>query len=115
MAITLGKDCAVNCGGAIVGVRNVTFSAAARTIDIDEFAQRQAAVYSIGWDSSVTIEFNDNQSLPSIFSAFANGTTIQVSGGAGAWTFPAVITSIAETDPIDGVATFTVEAKLTKA
>jgi hypothetical protein len=38
-----------------------------------------------------------------------------VSGGAGAWSFPAVVTSISESDPIDGVATFTVEARVTRA
>ena len=43
------------------------------------------------------------------------GTPITVSGGAGAWSFLAVITSISESDPIDGVATYTVEARLTRA
>lgn len=114
MAITLGKDCTVSCGGTIASARNVTFSASARTIDIEEFGVREAAVHSVGWDSSVTIEFNDSANLGGVFAALKTGAKLTVSGGAGGWSFPCVITSISETDPIDGVATFTVEAKLAR-
>jgi hypothetical protein len=114
VAITLGKDCTVSCGGNIASARNVSFSTTARTIDIDEFASREAAVYSVGWDASVSIEFNDAADAVSLFQTLKDGTLVTVSGGAGGWSFPAIVTSISETDPIDGVATFTVEAKLGK-
>lgn len=114
MAITLGKDCTVSCGGTIVSARNVTFSATARTIEIEEFGSRAAAVYSVGWDGSVAIEFNDSSDLGGVFDALQYGEVLTVSGGAGGWSFPAIVTSISETDPIDGVATFTVEAKLAR-
>ncbi len=114
MAITLGKDCTVSCGGNIASARNVSFSTTARTIDIDEFGVREAAVYSVGWDASVTIDFNDNADFGALFDALTDGTLITVSGGAAGWSFPAIVTSISETDSIDGVATFTVEAKLGK-
>ena len=45
--------------------------------------------------------------------AVANGVPLAVRD-RGAWSFPAVVTSISENDPIDGVATFTVEAKVTR-
>lgn len=114
MAITLGKDCTVSCGGTIASARNVSFSATARTIDVEEFGVREAAVYSVGWDASVSIEFNDNSDLGGVFDALAQGALLTVSGGAGGWSFPCVVTSVTETDPIDGVATFTVEAKLAR-
>lgn len=114
MAITLGKDCTVSIGGTIASARNVTFSATARTIDIDEFGVRGAAVYSVGWDASVAVEFNDSADVGSVFALLENGSVITVSGGAGGFSFPAVVTSFGETDPIDGVATFTVEAKLAR-
>jgi hypothetical protein len=114
VAITLGKDCTVSCGGTVAGVRNVTFSATARTIDIEAFAERRGEVYSVGYDSTVTIELNDDESIAVLFDSLEQGTYLQVSGGAGGWSFPAIVTSIGETDSIDGVATFTVEAKLAR-
>lgn len=115
MAITLGKDATVSAGGSIVGVRNVTFSSSARTIDIEEYGIRYASVYSTGRDGSLSMEVNDGQSLSGLFASLNNGTEITVSGGVGTWSFPAVVTSINENAAIDGVVTFTVEAKLTKS
>jgi hypothetical protein len=114
MPITLGKDCAVSCGGNIASARSVTFTETARTIDVEEFGNRQAAVYSVGYDVSVSIEFNNSDDCSALFDSLQSGTSIQVSGGAGAWSFLAVVTSLSETDSIDGVATFTVEAKLAR-
>jgi hypothetical protein len=42
------------------------------------------------------------------------GTEITVSGGAGSWSFPAVVTGASESASIDGVAAFTVEAQMTR-
>lgn len=114
MAITLGKDCTISVSGLVASARNVTLTQTARTIDIEEFGSRFNSVYSTGFDASVSIEFNDSSDLGSIFSVMQNGTSVTVSGGAGAWSFPAVVVGISETDPIDGVATFTVECRITK-
>jgi hypothetical protein len=112
VAITLGKDCSISVGGAIGSARNVTFTGTARTIDIEEYGSRTNCVYSTGYDLSVSFEFNDSSDLS--FTQLLQGTVITVSGGAGGWSFPAVVTSISETDPIDGVATFNVECRLTR-
>jgi hypothetical protein len=112
VAITLGKNCAINVNGAIGSARNVTFTGTARTIDVEEFGSRTNCVYSTGYDLSVTFEFNDSADLS--FTQLLQGTVITVSGGAGGWSFPAVVTSISETDPLDGVATFNVECRLTR-
>lgn len=113
MAITLGKDTTITVGGSIASVRNVTLQATARTIDVDAYGSRLAEVYSTGRELAVSFEFLDSADLS--FIDFLNGTTVMVAAGAGSWSFPAVITSITETDPIDGVATFQVEARLTRA
>lgn len=115
MPITLGKDCSISIGGNIVGVRNATFSQSARTIDIEEYGSRFASVYSTGREASLSLEVNDTTSIAALFTACQDGTEVTVSGGAGGWSFPAVITGISESDPIDGVATFTVEARMTKS
>ena len=114
MAITLGKDCTISVGGNIASARNVTFSETARTIDIEEFGSRYSSVYSTGFDATVSVELNDSADVSSLFTALENGTSVTVSGGAGGWSFPAVVVGISESDPIDGVATFSVECKITK-
>lgn len=112
MAITLGKDCTITCGGNIASARNVTFTGSARTIDIAAFGSRYVEVYGTGWEASVSFEFNDSADLS--FDQLVNGTEVTISGGAGGWSFPAVVTAISETDSIDGVATFQVEARMTR-
>ena len=112
MAITLGKDCTVSVGSNIGSARNVTWSHTARTIDVEEFGSREVAVYQTGYDATISFEFNDSDDLS--FTQMVQGTTISVSGGAAGWSFDAVVTSISENDSIDGVATFNVEAKLTR-
>lgn len=114
MAITLGKDCSVSIGGTIASARSVSFSASARTIDVEPFGSREAAVYSVGWDATVSVEFLDSDSI-SVRDSLISGGLVSVSGGAGGWSFDAVVTSVTESDPIDGVATYTAECKLTRS
>jgi hypothetical protein len=114
VAIVLGKDGSVSVGSSVVGVRNVTFSSSARTIDIEEYGSRFVSVYQTGRDGSLSMEVNDTTSVSAIITALNNGTVVTVSGGSGSWSFPAVITSVSETAAVDGVVTFQIEAKMTK-
>ena len=114
MAITLGRNCSISVGGNVASARSVTISESARTIDIEEYGRRYSSVYSTGYDMSVSLELNDAADAGGFFTALEAGTSIDVSGGSGGWSFPAVITGISETFSVDGVATFTVEAKMTK-
>jgi hypothetical protein len=114
VAITLGKDCSISVGGNVASARNVTISESARTIDIEEYGERYSSVYSTGYEMSVSVELNDPADVGTFFTALEGGTSVDVSGGSGGWSFPAVITGISETFSIDGVATFTIEAKMTK-
>ena len=113
MAITLGKDCSVSVGSNIVSARSVTLTESARTIDVNQFGSRYAAVYSTGYDASVSVEFNDSSDASGLFTSLHNGDLVSVTGGAGSWSFDAVVTGLSETASVDGVATFTVEARLT--
>jgi hypothetical protein len=115
VAITLGKDGTISVGSSVTGVRNVQLSTSARTIDVEEFGSRFAAVYSTGREATLSMEVNDDASLSNLVTAHNNGTLVTVSGGVGAWSFPAVITAITENASIDGVVTFQVEAKLTRS
>ena len=114
MGVTLGKDCSVSVGGTVTSARNVSFTSTAKTIDVDPYGARDFPVYSIGYDTTVVVEFNDSTSASGLWTNLKNGSLISVSGGAGSWSFDAVVTGISETDPLDGVATFSVEAKLTR-
>lgn len=113
MAITLGKDCSISVGGNIASARNVTISGSARTIDVEQFGSRVNAVYSVGYDATVSVELNDGADTSGLFDSLQDGTEITVSGGTGGWSFPAVVTGISETFAVDGVATFTIEARMT--
>lgn len=114
MAITLGKDCTIVLdGGVIASARNVQLSETARTIDVNPFGSRYAATYSTGYECSVSVELNDPADLGTAFQHMHAGSTFEVSGGAAGFSFTAVLTSIQESDPIDGVSSFILEGKMT--
>ena len=114
MAITLGKDCSIVLdGGQIFSARNVTLTESARTIDVNAYGSRYAAVYSTGYECSVSVELNDAADLGTAFQKMHTGGTFTVNGGAAGFSFLAVMTGISETDPIDGVASFVLEGRMT--
>lgn len=114
MAITLGKDCFISLdNGTVASARNVVLTESARTIEVNAFGSRYAAVYSTGYECSVQVELNDPADLGSAFTRMHAGTQFAVFGGAANFSFQAVITGITESDPIDGVVTCTIEAKMT--
>jgi hypothetical protein len=61
----------------------------------------------------VSVELNDDADLGTAFQKMHTGGTFQVAGGAAGFGFLAVMTGISETDPIDGVATFQLEGRMT--
>jgi hypothetical protein len=114
MAITLGKDCTISLdGGFIFSARNVTLTESARTIEVNPYGSRYAAAYSTGYECTVSVELNDAADLGTAFVKMHTGGTFQVFGGVAGFSFLAVLTSISESDPVDGVATFTIEGKMT--
>jgi hypothetical protein len=113
VAITLGKDVAVSLGSNIASARSATFTGTARTIPIDRYGSRLEEVYSTGGTATVSIVLNDSSDATALLASLQNGQSISVSGGSGGWTFPAVVTSISESCPVDGVCEFTIEAQVT--
>lgn len=114
MAITLGKDCSIILdGGRVFSARNVTLSESARTIDVNPYGSRYAATYSTGYDCTVSVELNDAADLGTAFQKMHTGGTFEVFGGAAGFSFLAVMTGISESDPIDGVASFVLEGRMT--
>lgn len=113
MAITLGKDCQVVMdGGVISSARNVTISESARTIEVNQFGSRFNAVYVTGYDTTITVEFNDPADLGAAYLRLHTGSSFLVRAGAGGSCFRALVTGITESDPIDGVVTCVIEAKM---
>jgi hypothetical protein len=113
VAITLGKDVTVSLGGNIASARSATLSGTARTIPIERYGSRSEEVYSTGGTLTVSITLNDGSDATSLAAKLVSGQSIMVSGGSGGWAFPAVVTSINENCPLDGVCEFTIEAQLT--
>jgi hypothetical protein len=61
----------------------------------------------------VSVELNDAADLGTAFQRMHTGGTFEVRGGAAGFSFLAVLTGITETDPIDGVASFVLEGRMT--
>lgn len=114
MAIQLGKDCVISVDGVtLVGVRAVNVQRTARTIDVDEYGSRQATVYPTGFETSVSIEFNDIDGCNLAKDGIIEGRRFSlISVGGSGVTIPCVVTSFSESQPVDGVVTYTVEARL---
>ena len=112
MPITLGKDCSISFGSISTGVRNVTLTESARTIEVNKFGSRYAGTYNTGYECTVSVELNNSTGIAGAFEKMHSGGTFTVSGGAAGFSFLAVMTSITETDPIDGVATFILEGRM---
>jgi len=114
VAIQLGKDCAVSVDGVtLVGVRAVNVQRTARTIDVDEYGSRQVTVYPTGFETSVSIEFNDIDGCDLAKAGIIEGRRFSlISVGGSGVVIPCVVTSFSESQPVDGVVTYTVEARL---
>lgn len=113
MAITLGKDVTVSLGSNIASARSATLSETARTIPIERYGSRLEEFYSTGRTATVSITLNNGTDANSLFASLQTGVAITVSGGSGGWSFPAIVTSISETCPLDGVCEFSIEAQMT--
>jgi hypothetical protein len=113
LAITLGKDATLTVGTSVTSVRNVEWTATARTLDVEEYGSRYATAYSTGWDASVSFEVLESSECQ--LARLTAGELVAISGGVGSWSFDAIITSVSESNPLDGVTSYQVEARMTRA
>lgn len=116
MAITLGKDCAISVDGSpLVSARLVNIQRSARTIDVDEYGSRQVTSYPTGFETVVTVEVNDSVDCSAAIDGIRDGLKFDlISSGGNGLAMPCIVTSYSESQPVDGVVTYTIEARLTR-
>lgn len=116
MAIQLGKDCAISVDGVtLLSARVVNVQRTARTIDVNEYGSRQVTSYPTGYETTVTVEVNDIDHADAAKPGIIDGLKFDlVSAGGSGLVMPCIVTSMSETQPVDGVVTYTIEARLTR-
>lgn len=119
MAITLGKDCTLSVGlapgnpVAVIGVRNVTAEQSVTEYEFTPYGSRQSFVYPTAYATTVTLEtIDDNVTSELLFSQWLEGgDKVNVIGSGFAFT--GVVTSVSDSQPLDGVRSFSVTIRAT--
>lgn len=112
MAITLGKDCSISCDGNVIGARSASISYQLRTVDVNAMDNTDTQTANVGLDCILNFETNDSADISGLISSMQNGgSTVSCSGGSGGMSFSGIVTNITENFSVDGVATFSVEAR----
>lgn len=112
MAITLGKDCTLSINGnAVVGVRNVTAEESVTEQEFVPYGSRLSRVYPTAYGLTVSLETIDDSF--DFVTALEAGTELNVVGTG--FSFVGVVTSVSDSQPLDGVRTFSVTMRRTYA
>lgn len=99
MAVTLGKDVTIS---GISNARSVTVNNTANEIDVTKFGDTARKFRKALIEQTVEIECVDDPGVS------AGGTFTL--GGTDTGNVTYIVTSVAESDPIDGIKTYTVSA-----
>jgi hypothetical protein len=112
VAITLGKDCTLTIGiNAVVGVRSVTAEESVTEQEFVPFGSRKSHVYPTAYGITVQIETIDDSY--DFVTALEDGTELNVVGTG--FSFVGVVTSVSDSQPLDGPRTFNVTMRRTYA
>ena len=112
MAITLGKNCTLSIGGnAVLGVRSVTVDESVTEHEFVPYGSRLSHVYPTAYGVTVQIETIDDSY--DFVTALEAGTELNVVGTGFAFT--GVVTSVSDSQPLDGPRTFNVTMRRTYA
>jgi hypothetical protein len=119
VAITLGKDCTLSVGpagggqAAVVGVRNVTAEQSVTEQEFVPYGSRVSVVYPTAYATTVSLETIDDQAATAntFVTWLEQGTKIDVVGTG--FSFTGVVTSVSDSQPLDGVRTFSVTIRQT--
>lgn len=119
MAITLGKDCTLSVGPAggstvaVVGVRNVTAEQSVTEQEFVPYGSRLSVVYPTAYATTVSLETIDDQAgtANTFVTWLEQGTKVDVVGNG--FSFTGVVTSVSDSQPLDGVRTFSVTIRQT--
>ena len=108
MAISLGREFTLSIAGSeVVGVRDTTVNETANEITFQPYGSRQVFTYTTGYSVDLSFETIDS-------AWFATGGALLESGeqtpviitdtaSSTVWSFNAVVTSISDGQPLDGV------------
>ena len=108
MAISLGREFTLSiAGSAVTGVRDTTVNETANEITFQPYGSRQVFTYTTGYSVDLSFEAIDS-------AWFATGGALLESGeqtpviitdtaSSTVWSFNAVVTSISDGHPLDGV------------
>jgi len=100
VAITLGKDVTIT---GLTGARSVTVNNSAAEVDVTKFGDTARKFKKAMIEQTVEVECVDDPGV-------AAGAAFSLSGVATGNTVEFIVTSVARSEPIDGIATYTVSA-----
>ena len=100
MAITLGKDVAIT---GLTGARSVTVNNSAAEVDVTKFGDTARKFKKAMIEQTVEVECVDDPGVDA-------GDTFTLGGVATGNSVEYIVTSVARSEPIDGISTFTVSA-----
>lgn len=100
MAITLGKDVTIT---GLTGARSVSVTNSAAEVDVTKFGDTARKFRKAMIEQTVEVECVDDPGV-------AAGATFTLGGSSTGNTVEFIVTSVARSEPIDGIATYTVSA-----
>jgi hypothetical protein len=100
VAITLGKDVAIT---GLTGARSVTVNNSAAEVDVTKFGDTARKFKKAMIEQTVEVECVDDPGVDA-------GDTFTLGGVATGNSVDYIVTSVARSEPIDGISTFTVSA-----
>jgi hypothetical protein len=100
VAITLGKDVTIT---GLTGARSVTVNNSAAEVDVTKFGDTARKFKKAMIEQTVEVECVDDPGVDA-------GVSFSLGGVATGYSVEYIVTSVARSEPIDGISTFTVSA-----
>jgi hypothetical protein len=112
--IYLGRDAGLTWDGSPVdGVRDVSVTYTGQTFEVRPFGSRAFFSFQTGYAVDLIVETIDADAAATATTALQSGADVAVV--AGGHTFTAIVTSVADAQPLDGVRAWAVAMTKTQA
>ncbi len=117
MAISLGREFALSIAGSeVAGVRDTTVNETANEITFQPYGSRQVFTYTTGYSLELSFETIDSAWFAAGVALLKSGKQAPViitdTASSTVWSFNAVVTSISDGQPLDGVRSVLTKLKL---
>jgi len=117
VAISLGREFTLSIAGSeVTGVRDVTINQTANEITFQEYGSREVNTYTTGYSYELSFESMDSNWFNTAYARLESGFQVQViitdSASTTVWSFDAVVTSVSDSQPLDGVRSVQTTLKL---